>query len=185
MAHLIEPATSGRAKCRGCESKIAAAELRFGERVPNPYADDGGETTLWFHVACAAFTRPEPFLETLAGATVEIPDRDRLERDAALGVAHRRLPRARGAERASSGRATCRSCKEPIAKDSWRIALAFYEDGRFAPSGFIHARCAVAYLETTDLSGRLRHFAPALTDDDLAAILAELQAEPPGGPEAG
>ena len=65
---MIERATSSRATCRGCGAKIARDELRFGERLPNPFADEGGEMTHWFHLACAAFTRPEPFLETVAHA---------------------------------------------------------------------------------------------------------------------
>jgi len=173
MAHVIEHAASGRAKCRACGGKIAAAELRFGERVPNPYADDGGETTHWFHLACGAFSRPESFLEVLASISEPVPDRDRLEREARLGVTHRRLPRVRAAERAPTGRATCRACKELIPRDAWRLALDYYEDGRFSPSGFIHARCAAVYLETTDLAERVKHFSPALGASDLTELEAE------------
>ena len=28
--------------CRGCGGKIAGKEWRFGERLPNPYADEEG-----------------------------------------------------------------------------------------------------------------------------------------------
>lgn len=178
MAHVIEVASTGRAKCRGCGERVAAAELRFGERLPNPFADDGGEMTHWFHVSCAAFRRPEPFLETVATASAVIPDRDRLEHEARLGVAHRRLPRAGTAERATSGRATCRACRQTIDKGAWRIALVYYEDGRFAPSGFIHVRCARAYLETTEVLPRIQHFSPALSQADLAEIQAELTESP-------
>src|SRR5579862_1101648 len=108
MAHVIERARTGRAKCRGCGKAIGAGQLRFGHRLPNPFADDGGEMTHWFHVPCAAYMRPEAFLETLPGATESIDHRDDLERAARLGVEHRRLPRATSVERASSGRAACR-----------------------------------------------------------------------------
>ncbi len=170
MPHIIERASSGRAKCRACGEKIASGELRFGERLPNPYGDDGGEMTLWFHVSCGAFTRPEPFLETLETASETIADKDTLHREARLGVAHRRLPRLRAAGRAPTGRATCRACRQPIGKDAWRISLAYYEDGRFVPSGFIHVNCAPAYLETTEVIGRLTHFSQGLTDADIAEI---------------
>ena len=69
MPHIIEAAKTGRAKCRGCTQPIAAGVLRFGERVPNPFADDGGETTQWYHVPCAAFMRPESFLQTIETET--------------------------------------------------------------------------------------------------------------------
>ena len=78
-----------------------------------------------------------------------------------------------------SGRAQCRSCREPIAKGAWRIPLVFYEEGRFAPSGFIHAGCASIYLETTDLLERARHFKPNLTDEDLADLAVALQSDVP------
>jgi hypothetical protein len=172
MAHLIEPAPSARAKCRGCGERIAAGDLRFGERLPNPFAD--GETTHWFHLDCAAFKRPEPFLEALAARTEALDDRERLESEAQRSVAHRRLPRIDGAERSPSGRAQCRSCREAIDKGDWRVPLVFYEEGRFSPAGFVHVRCSQAYFETTDVLARLRRFSPGLGDEDLEALRAEL-----------
>lgn len=107
MPHVIERAPTGRAKCRGCDGKIAAGDLRFGEQLPNPYAD--GENVLmthWFHLPCAAFRRPEALLEGLAAAPdLDVPDRASLEHEATLGVTHRRLPRVSKAERAPTGRA--------------------------------------------------------------------------------
>jgi len=148
--------------------------LRFGERLPNPYGDEGGEMTHWFHLTCAAYRRPEPFLETLAATAAAIPDVDPLTQHAQLGVTHRRLPRVSTAGRASSGRATCRACKEAIAKDTWRIALVFYDDGRFVPSGFIHAGCTGPYIETTDIMDRVTHFSPDLTAADLEDLRAKI-----------
>ena len=170
MAHTIEAAKTGRAKCRGCGEPIAAGTLRIGERVPNPFGDEGSETTLWYHVPCTAFLRPEVFIEVAAATTESIADRALLEHEANLGVAHRRLPRATAAGLAPTGRATCRSCKQMIEKDTWRIALLYFEDNRFSPSGFIHIRCAKEYLETTEIFGRLKHFSPQLTDAELQEI---------------
>lgn len=174
MPHVIERASSGRARCRGCEQKIVSGDLRFGERRPNPYADEGSEMTHWFHAACGALMRPEPFSEALAAFAETFDERAWLEREAGLGLRHRRLSRARAAGRAASGRSTCRQCHEPIVKDAWRVALAYYEDGRFAPSGFIHVRCAAPYFETTDVMERLRHLTPRLTEQDVMEIQAEL-----------
>jgi hypothetical protein len=175
MPHILEPAKTGRAKCRGCGQPIAAGLMRFGERVPNPFADEeGGETTHWMHVPCAAYMRPDPFLQLLAETSPTIEHRDALERDARLGLTYRRLSRATTVARAPSGRAVCRHCKETILKDAWRIALMYYEEGRFAPSGFIHLTCAAPYLETTDLIGRLKHFSPELKDADWVEVRAQL-----------
>ena len=70
MTHVIEPASSGRAKCRGCEQKIAKGELRLGEKLPNPYGE--GEMTLWFHPLCGAFKRPEVLLEAMEEARLAL-----------------------------------------------------------------------------------------------------------------
>ena len=175
MPHVIEAASSGRAKCRGCDQAIAKGELRFGERLPNAFGE--GEMTLWFHLICAAYKRPASFLEALRSAETRaaIERAGELEAAAEFGIAHRRLPRVTGADRAPTARARCRHCRELIAKDTWRIALVFFEEYRFQPSGFIHAACAREYLETIDLVERVRHFSSALAPaelDDFAAALA-------------
>ena len=179
LTHRIEPASSARAKCRGCGERIAGGELRFGESLPNPFAD--GEMTLWFHLDCAAFKRPEPFLRTLEGRSEPLEDQERLAFEARLGIAHPRLPRVDGAGRAPTSRAQCRSCRTSIDKGAWRIALVFYEEGRFAPSGFVHAGCARAYLETTDVLPRVRRFSPGLRAEDLAELQADLARPPAPG----
>jgi hypothetical protein len=176
MAHTIERATSARSKCRGCGERIANGDLRLGERLPNPFGDEGQEMTHWFHLACAAYRRPQPFLDALATTEEPIEDRETLEREATAGVQFHRLPRCNSAERAATGRAACRQCKEPIAKDSWRISLLYYEDGRFSPSGYVHPKCAAAFFETADIMPRVRRFSPALGEEDLAEIQKEIVA---------
>lgn len=165
MPHVIEPASSGRARCRACGQTIAKGELRFGERQANAFGE--GEMTLWYHLPCAAYARPEPFLEFAAGGQ-DVPEP--LVSAARFGIEHRRVPRIHGAERAPTGRARCRSCREPIAKDDWRIALVFFEEFRFDPGGFVHAGCAQAYFETIAILDRIRRFSPGLDD----AAIAEL-----------
>jgi hypothetical protein len=171
MAHVIEPASSGRAKCRCCNHPHAKGELRFGERQPNAFGE--GEMTLWFHLPCAAYARPEPFLETRLEDPVEA-DLESLAAAARFGIEHRRVPRLHGAERAASGRAHCRSCRELIDKDEWRLALVFFEEYRFNPGGYIHARCAREYFETVDLLDRIRHFSPELGEPELTEVAAAL-----------
>ena len=183
MAHLFEPAPTGRATCRGCGQRIGKGEVRFGERIPNPFAE--GETTLWFHPLCAAYKRPESMLEALGQAPGGVPDPEALERAARANTAHRRLPRISGAERSPTGQAKCRHCHEPVARGDWRIRLVFYEEGRFSPSGFVHLGCRAAYFETGDILGPLLHFSSALGDDERSALLlacdATAGASSPGG----
>jgi hypothetical protein len=176
VAHVIEPASSGRAKCRSCDQPIAKGELRFGERQPNAFG--GGEMTLWFHLRCGAYARPEPFLEAQSSAP---PDAqlEPLAAAARFGILHRRVPRLRGAEHASSGRAHCRHCRDLIAKGEWRLPLVFFEDYRFNPGGYLHARCAREYFETEELLERIRHFAPELREPELAELAAIISAGRP------
>ncbi len=162
MSHVFESATSGRSKCRGCARTIQRAELRFGERMPNPFAE--GEITHWFHPACAAYKRPEPLLQALGEALQDVPGRAELERVARASLAHPRLQRIDGAERASSGQAKCRSCHQPIERGSWRIRLVFHEEGQFAPGGFVHLNCRTAYFETGEVVGPALHFSSGLSE---------------------
>ena len=175
MAHVFESAASGRSKCRGCGQPILRGELRFGESVPNLFAD--GDTTLWFHPLCAAYKRPQSLLETLATTSENVPDRAALEQAAGRSVAHERLQRIDGAERAASGQAKCRSCHEPIEKGSWRIRVVFYEEGRFSPGGFVHLGCRTAYFETGEVAAPVLHFSPALSAADREALAQACVAE--------
>lgn len=168
MAHTIEPASSGRAKCRGCGQAIAKDELRFGERLPNPFADDS-EMTLWFHIPCAAHKRPESLQEVL-GEAEGVDNVEDLQVIIATGIEHHRLPRINGLQRAPSGRAKCRSCHEMIAKDEWRIPLVYFEEGMFNPSGFIHLSCTSEFFETTNVMDRLVFFAKELKEDELVEV---------------
>jgi hypothetical protein len=168
VPHLFESAPTGRAKCRGCGRPIAKGELRFGERIPNPFAE--GETTLWFHPLCAAYKRPESLLDAVLQSPGSVPDPEALERAARGVLAHRRLPRIDGADRAPTGQAKCRSCHEPIPRGAWRIRLVFYEEGRFNPSGFVHLACRADYFEGADVLAPLLHFSPDLSDEDRAEL---------------
>jgi len=163
MPHVLEPASSGRAKCRGCGRVIPRGELRFGEHLPNPFAE--GEMTVWFHPMCAAYKRPEALLAYLTDA-VDVPGQQDLERAARASSAFRRLPRIDGAERAPSSQAKCRSCKQKIERGTWRIRLVFFEEGRFMPGGFVHLDCREAHFEGHDVLNSVLHFSPDLSEDE-------------------
>jgi hypothetical protein len=164
MPNVIEPAPTGRSKCRGCAQAIARDALRFGERLPNPFG--AGEMTLWFHPLCAAYKRPEPLLQALQELPPDTPGHSQLRETAQRAMAHRRLPRIDGAERAPSAKARCRHCREPIERDSWRIRLVFYEEGMFSAGGFVHQRCSKAYFETDAVGDQVLHFSPDLSAAD-------------------
>lgn len=172
MPHVFEPAATGRSKCRGCGLSLAKGEVRFGERLANPFAD--GEMTRWFHPTCAAYKRPDSMLEALETAPQDLADRAELERIARAGIAHERRPRIDGAERSPSSQARCRQCKEPIEKGAWRIRLVFHEEGTFSPGGFIHLACRQPYFETGDIVDAVLHFSASLEEAEREALKKEL-----------
>lgn len=166
-----ELASTGRAKCRGCEQAIGKGTLRFAEILPNPRADDR-ETPFWYHPNCAAYKRPEAVLAFLDEGG-DLPDPAELRRIAEVGVAHPRMARLYVAHVSPSARATCRSCRELIDKDEWRVSLVFFEDGYLNPAGYLHVGCIGAYTGTTETAmERIRHFAPELSPGQLAEIQA-------------
>lgn len=174
----IQPAPTGRAKCRGCGIAIAKGELRFGETGPNSYGE--GEATSWFHLACGALMRPEKLEPVLAQQSEPLPEREWLDETVKVGLEHHRVPRLVRVERASSGRATCRSCRELIAKGDWRFALQMFEEGRPNPIGFIHVTCAEAYFGTADVLGRARRLTPDLGEADVTDLQKALSEQRPG-----
>lgn len=177
MPHCIEEASSGRSRCRGCGGKIAKGAQRFGERVDNPFGD--GEATYWFHLTCAALMRPEPMLSTLEGAEGCVPSSDALLALAKAGIEYRRLPRLMRVERASSGRARCRSCRELIEKETWRFAVAMFEDGRMNPIGFLHVGCSQNYFDTADVLPRVDLLQPDLSGAERAEVATALATQAP------
>lgn len=134
--------------------------------------------TLWFHPACAAYKRPEPLLQALGETLESVPDREGLERAARSCLAHRRIPRIDGAERAPSGQARCRSCRQPIVRGSWRIRLVFYEEGRFSPGGYVHLACRKAYFETNEILDQVFHFSPDLSDGEREELRRAYDTDP-------
>jgi hypothetical protein len=171
VPHVFEPAASGRSKCRGCGRALAKGELRFGEKLANPFAE--GEMTHWFHPLCAAYKRPEAMTEALQ-ANPGVPEHGALEAAARATLASRRLERIDGAERAPTSQAKCRHCREPIEKGGWRIRLVFHEEGTFSPGGFIHIGCREAYFETREMADHVLHFSHALGEEERAALRSEL-----------
>ena len=168
MPSVIERASTGRAKCRACGQAIARGDERFGEALPNAYGE--GDSLFWFHLQCAAHARPEALLPVLAQSALSARERQPLEALAQAGVAQGRLCRILRAERASSGRARCRHCRELIDQGVWRLSLQIFEEGRFSPIGTIHATCAVGYFGSEPALARLTLPNNQLHPDELSEI---------------
>ena len=133
--------------------------------LPNLFGE--GEMTLWFHLLCTAYKRPEALLERLGSEQDgSVPDREALERATHSSLAFRRNPRIDGAERSPTSQARCRHCREPIERGSWRIRIIYYEQGRFYPGGFAHIACRTGYFDGHEVLDQLLHFSPALSEDE-------------------
>jgi Poly(ADP-ribose) polymerase and DNA-Ligase Zn-finger region len=172
VAHVFEHAPTGRSKCRGCSRPIERGELRFGERVPNVFAE--GETTLWFHPRCAAYKRPQAILDALQAGVEGVPVPADIESIALASLAHPRIARIDGAEKSRSGQARCRQCQQPIERGSWRIRIVYYEEGRFAPGGFVHLSCRNEYFETVELREPILQFSPTLGEEERGELIRAL-----------
>jgi len=173
MPSVIERASTGRAKCRACSQPIAKGDERFGEALPNSYGE--GESLFWFHLPCAACARPESLLPVLEQSQASPSTREALTALARDGIAHPRLCRITKAERASSGRARCRHCRELIEQGALRISLQMFEEGRFNPIGTIHATCGVHYFEVEPALERLRLPCNQLEEAELEAVMAQVR----------
>ncbi len=181
MPDTIETATTARAKCRACDKAIGKGELRYGEAYENPYGE--GEAMRWYHLECAALRLPDRAPAVIEANAPEA-DRARLLALAAAGNEHPRLVRVGGVERASSGRAACRSCKELIEKGALRVMLQIREEGRFSPAGFLHPRCLATYAEcpTEAAEQRVSHYTRELDDPTREELLSAIRSSKPGTP---
>jgi hypothetical protein len=167
MAHKVDLATSGRARCRSCKQAIEKGVLRFGEEFKNPYSEDGGMSYRYWHLACAAAKMANELSPALAAFEGDVPERATLLEL----IAQNTKPTMPFAERAPNARARCRACREGIAKDQLRVAFEREFEGPMGPqkgAAYAHARCLPAYLANEVEQGRT---APSPAD-----LLAELEA---------
>jgi hypothetical protein len=114
--------------------------------------------------------RPEKLAPVLDALDQPLTDEAWLRRTVSLGLEHPRLTRLLRAERASSGHAHCRQCRELISKGSWRLALQMFEEGRMQPIGTIHVQCAEGYFGTADILDRMQRLTGSLEPSDWAEL---------------
>ena len=172
MAHMIEPAKSGRAKCRSCKKAIEKGALRLGEEILDPFGS-GGTTHVWHHVECAAEKKPDELKAALATYTDEIPDRAALEKK--IEESQKRLPPGTFpyAEKAPSGRSKCMSCSEAIAKDALRVAIEREVDtGSFTTkgAGYLHPMCAAEFVSDDELLDKVKANSRALSEKEIEEL---------------
>ncbi len=181
MASVIEEAKSGRASCRTCKKTIAKGELRLGVETVTQFSDT--PSMQWHHLLCAASKLPAELKEGLDAYTGTVSNRAEL--DTAMAEALKKgAAKPAGfpySERAPTGRAKCMQCQEPIAKDTFRVAIEREIDtGAMVTrsAGYLHPKCVTENLENTggskdDLIEGLRTNS-RLPAPDLDAVVAEI-----------
>jgi poly [ADP-ribose] polymerase len=189
MANMIEEAKSGRASCRTCKKTIAKGELRLGVETVTQFSDT--PSMQWHHLLCAAGKLPAELKEALGTYDGEVPNRDELDKamDAAIKKGGAKPGGFPHVDRAPTGRAKCMQCEEPIAKDSWRVAVEREVDtGAFTTrsAGYLHPKCVAENLE--NVGGDMEEFLAGIkknsriAPEDLEKVAEEIGGA--GGGEA-
>ncbi len=170
---MIDVAKTGRSKCRICRQPIEKGTLRFGEEQPSAFAE--GMQWVWHHLACAAKKKPVALETALDAYGGEVPNRAELE--ALMAEADKTATAFPHAERASTGRSRCQHCEQPIEKGALRVAFERDLEVGGMPrkgAGYLHARCAKAYLNDDGLVATLRANSRGLEAADLAELEREV-----------
>ena len=182
MANVIEEAKSGRAACRTCKKPIAKGELRLGVELQNAVQR--------YARACSGITCPAPHRscrpssrQSLDAFSGNVPNRGELDQmmSDSLKKGHAKPGGFPYVDRAPTGRAKCMQCEEPIAKDSFRVAVEREIDtGTMVTrgAGYLHPKCVDENLENTggskaDLMSGIRSNS-RLPSNDLEAVIAEI-----------
>lgn len=186
MAHIVEAAKSGRARCRTCGEGILKGDVRFGEEVPNAFSESGGTTFHWHHLRCAAKKKPHELAEALKSFAGEVPDREEIERLIAENAPKQKPSTFPYAERAPTGRSHCGECHRTIEKGALRVAVAREPDGPSlmgmpATARYLHATCARAVLEgePEKVAAQIQQNSRGLGPADMEELLAALRSGTP------
>ena len=181
MANVIEEAKSGRAACRTCKKPIAKGELRLGVELQTQFSDT--PSMQWHHLPCAAQKLPAELKEALDAYPGTVQNRAELDQMMAdaLKKGHAKPAGFPYVDRAPTGRAKCMQCGEPIAKDSFRVAVQREIDtGTMVTqgAGYMHPKCVDEHLANAggpkqELIEGVRANS-RLAANDLEAVIAEI-----------
>jgi len=183
MAHTLEEAKSGRAGCRTCRKPIAKAELRFGEEAENAFGEAGDMTFRWHHLDCAAGSKSDELRATLPAFEALVSAEKKAELEKLMAEADaKKPPPYPHADKAPTGRARCQGCQESIPKGELRVAFEREIErsmGMQKGAGYLHPKCAAAYMETlgtshADLTDGIRANTRDLSEAELEKLFAEV-----------
>lgn len=179
MAHIVETAKSGRARCRTCGGGIQKGELHLAEEASDP-ASDTGTTSYRHHLECAAKKAPAALRAALERCPFPVPHRPVLERLIAENEPRQKPTSLPYAERAPSPKTHCGECHTVIAKGSLRVALHRENEG-LNPTmpttpRYFHAACVHSVIagDLVVALGQIRTNSPGLTHEDMDELTRAL-----------
>lgn len=183
--HRIEPARSGRSRCKTCRRPIPKDHLRFGIRIEGPF----GVGFLWHHLNCAAKRHlghvEEAYRESAWDDGLKVPELATLQAMAEKAEARRKerkpVPRI---EAAPTGRSKCKHCEETIEKGAPRVVVLrrveFGSQVRHTPVN-VHTHCVAgeadheeSAIEADTLLQSLRANSPDLDEGVREAAILEI-----------
>ena len=178
MSHTIEPAKSGRAKCRKCREKIDKGDLRFGHALASQFSDEPAYQ--WYHLKCAAEKVAADLATTLSTYTGDIPDRAEIDELISQNRRKQKPTTFPYADIASSARSSCQVCETKIEKGEFRVAIEREIDaGGFTRmgAGYLHVNCAREYEDTPDdLVDEIRRNSISLEESEIDDVVQQLDA---------
>ncbi|MFO0587975.1 MAG: hypothetical protein U0441_10570 [Polyangiaceae bacterium] len=178
MAHIVETAKSGRARCRTCGGVILKGELHLAEEAMDPAA--GGATPYRHHLECAAKKAPSALRAALGTCPFPVPNRPLLERLIAENEPRQKPTTFPYAERAPSPKTHCGECHTVIAKGSLRVALHRENEGAIPMTPvtprYYHAACVHSVIagDPGVALGQIRTNSPGLTREDMDELTRAL-----------
>jgi hypothetical protein len=138
----------------------------------------------WHHMMCAAEKLPVELKAVLDAYAGDVPNRGDIDKAMADAIAKGKAKPGGFpyVDRAPTGRAKCMQCEEPIAKDSFRVAVEREIDtGSMVTrgAGYMHPKCVVPNLDNVggskdDLVAGLRTNS-RLLPADLESVLTQIQ----------
>src|SRR5262249_12050992 len=132
------------------------------------------------HLPCAAKKRPSVLKQALETTEEDVPDKEELLKTIEVSGKTEKPTTFPYAEHAPTGRASCMSCQEPIAKGDLRVAVEKNSpDGGFMQrgAGYLHPGCAVEHIEEDpdELFMKLKANSLNLNEADLETLESELE----------
>ena len=182
----IEPAKSGRSKCRECQEKIQKDILRVG--IPYPFTTPKGEVITsyrYYHLECT----PSYSIPDVISALKEKPLEDDDQQNEILEQLKQKFEKSpsKGSrsgprrsypfiERSKSSRGKCKQCDMKIEKSELRVAeptlVELDDDRKFTSNHYFHINCYLQHSDNPEasLTDLIAKSTNTITEEEISTI---------------